>query len=269
MKKYFKEEELKNYSFSGNLARLKNQALNYDARKVKKWKRDQEIFIAWTKHDSTYSEKGAMAQKENFADFIRIIGEFKRNVLDIGGGWGLWREWWDRNGEEIFLIHDPGLERFLAGPPEFYKKHFQRAQSLPLFYVEGYGEKLPYQDGIFDNVLFISAIDHCLSPLDVLKEANRCLCPGGRIIIMGGFPNNHKKVNLTRKNIKNLVKYLINPGKFVNYLKFLWLYNIDHHEHHFKISDIVNLLRKAGFTDFQIIPIQNMRDVYGFSAKKI
>lgn len=43
--------------------------------------------------------------------------------------------------------------------------------------------KLPYKDASFDVVTCVVSIDYLISPIEVLKEVNRVLRPGGKVII--------------------------------------------------------------------------------------
>jgi len=43
--------------------------------------------------------------------------------------------------------------------------------------------KLPYEDASFDVVTCVVSIDYLISPIEVLKEVNRVLRPGGKVII--------------------------------------------------------------------------------------
>jgi SAM-dependent methyltransferase len=43
--------------------------------------------------------------------------------------------------------------------------------------------KLPYDDGTFDVVTCVVSIDYLIHPIEVLKEVNRVLKPGGKVII--------------------------------------------------------------------------------------
>jgi SAM-dependent methyltransferase len=46
-------------------------------------------------------------------------------------------------------------------------------------------EKLPYREGTFDAALLTFALEHTVSPVEVLKEMARVVQPGGRIILLG------------------------------------------------------------------------------------
>lgn len=53
-------------------------------------------------------------------------------------------------------------------------------------FVQGLGEYLPFQDGLFDRILFATTLDHMLSPRQALLEARRVARPGGEIAVWSG-----------------------------------------------------------------------------------
>jgi len=52
------------------------------------------------------------------------------------------------------------------------------------FRIFGQGEKIPFNDGEFSNVLLLTVLHHSDNPLQVLKEAVRVVKRGGRIIVI-------------------------------------------------------------------------------------
>lgn len=54
-------------------------------------------------------------------------------------------------------------------------------------FIQSDGEKLPFDCGIFDSVLFGTSIDHLKDPTQVIREAQRVLKPGGYVIIWLGI----------------------------------------------------------------------------------
>ena len=49
------------------------------------------------------------------------------------------------------------------------------------------GEKIPFQDGAFDNVVSLGSIEHFLQPETGIKEIKRLLKPGGKAVLL--LPN--------------------------------------------------------------------------------
>ena len=56
-------------------------------------------------------------------------------------------------------------------------------ERLSPFRVVGFGENLPFQDGVFDNVVFNTSLDHIFDWRKAIDEADRVLTPGGKIYI--------------------------------------------------------------------------------------
>ena len=128
IKYLFKESELKNFDFSQAPIFIKSRVKNIltekkisKKHKIKHWLKAQRSFICWTKDKSIFSKGYVESGKKNNDIFFKARGYLKGNILDIGGGWGLFRQWWQPGEKDVFVVHDPGSERFLNGP---YKIHF-------------------------------------------------------------------------------------------------------------------------------------------------
>ncbi|MBK8125693.1 MAG: methyltransferase domain-containing protein [Elusimicrobia bacterium] len=114
---------------------------------------------------------GARADHLAFADFCGFHG----NVLDVGVGpqkepTHLQRA---RDKSAFFVGIDP-----LAGE-----------QPRNFAFVRGLAEHLPFRDGVFDQVLFVTSLDHMLDPVGALREARRVTKPEGRVFLWMGEKN--------------------------------------------------------------------------------
>lgn len=239
---------------------MKSAALSPDY--LKRWKRAQRSFIRWTQNKGTFTREYVKRGNEIYDSFFKERGFLSGNVLDIGGGWGLYREWWKRKDTDNFIVHDPGTERYLKGPTKFHQECYQRAFALPMTFLEGLGEVLPYKDNIFDVCIIASTLDHCMDPQKVLHEAYRCLKPGGKILVVQSFaveiPGSEEE-GVGEKKITGLLKRFQDPVTFLKIPKyilkipgsiFVKLYNVDHHLYSFTDDDETrDLLEKAGFLD--------------------
>jgi ubiquinone/menaquinone biosynthesis C-methylase UbiE len=76
-----------------------------------------------------------------------------------------------------------------------YKRKFPFAQAI--------GEYLPFPTNTFDAVLFMSSLDHAISPVRMLREAKRV---GGDIIIWTSLRSN-AEVDRWRKSGRNFDKF--------------------------------------------------------------
>jgi SAM-dependent methyltransferase len=114
--------------------------------------------------------------------------------------------WFDREGSLIFLIEvqafksllpslpKPWLEigvgsgRFAQAlgietgvDPSYKLLHIARGRGINTFL--GRGEQEPFDEGSFGTVFLIVTLCFLDSPLDVLKETNRILVPGGKLVL--------------------------------------------------------------------------------------
>jgi SAM-dependent methyltransferase len=207
------------------------------------WNDSQKHFLERSYNKDKYSDPIVeQAWKDYGAYFNKRGSLLSGNILDVGGGLGIFREWWEVSRNNIFIVHEPIVERKIHNS---HYKYFHRAFSLPMKRIRGIGEKLPYKDNSFDTCLISNVLDHCVNPVQVLSEAYRCLTPGGTILV---FQSCRKTWQL-----KQLFKHLFRPSG---------------HLHHFKVADIVSMIQKIGFSQIQTSnkPIRN--NVYPFEGIK-
>jgi SAM-dependent methyltransferase len=140
------------------------------------WQEKQTEWIE--RHTAKYisSDREQEAREKRYAEkYRRFLLDFCRlegRVLDIGSG-GM-----------VPILRRQGLEmvhqtpfRYHGIDPEvrFYSRDFPFAQAA--------GEGLPFKSGSFDTVMIVGALDHTLSPHQVIAEAARVLRSGGRFYI--------------------------------------------------------------------------------------
>jgi SAM-dependent methyltransferase len=91
-------------------------------------------------------------------------------VLDVGCGPQAWPAYLDRARDATYVGVDP-----LAGEgtTEFVK-------------VRALAEHLPFRDGVFDQAVFATTLDHFVDPAAAIREASRVCKPGGVITIWFG-----------------------------------------------------------------------------------
>lgn len=103
---------------------------------------------------------------------------------------------------------------------------------------------LPFADASFDTVSFVACLNHIPERNEALHEARRVLCPGGRVI-------------------------LTMIGRWIGAIGHkIWWYSEDkhreidaHEEPGLDRSEVLSLLRDAGFTD-----IRESRFLYGLNT---
>lgn len=93
-----------------------------------------------------------------------------RKILDIGCGLGMYVDKFRRFSDEVY------------GVDVDEEKVAQASEWLPNIQVAP-GEHLPYPDGEFDVILLNEVIEHVDDDRMTIREAYRCLRPGGHILI--------------------------------------------------------------------------------------
>ncbi len=171
---------------------------------------EKEWWLKWKHRTAPETAKTSMRKKAE--EIERIIGNFlsynpRIRILQIGPG---------PDGE----INCLKGERYAVDPlSTYYKKNFPELLDKAVDYRDGYGEELIFEDAFFDVILAINVLDHCLDPKRVAAEINRCLRPGGLIIIannvyggltaklhaLGVFLDREHPHALTRQTIKRML----------------------------------------------------------------
>jgi SAM-dependent methyltransferase len=110
----------------------------------------------------------ARADYIDFGDFC----DFRGLVLDIGSGpqrMPTHFKYCGRPGATFF-----GIDPLVGEQPRDY--HF----------VHGLGEYLPFRGNLFDQVLFVTSLDHFINPVEALVEAGRVIRDDGEICVWIG-----------------------------------------------------------------------------------
>ena len=128
------------------------------------WSQDRERVLSQEYIDS--KEKYARSILNWLNKFSIISDETK--ILQIGSA-----------GEGAIFFFDIG-DRYAIDPlANFYSKEFGEIIDERVTFLEGVGEKLPWDDNFFDIVIIFNVLDHVDSPYDVLDEMHRVLKNGG------------------------------------------------------------------------------------------
>jgi 2-polyprenyl-6-hydroxyphenyl methylase/3-demethylubiquinone-9 3-methyltransferase len=113
-----------------------------------------------------------------FEYFLRMIEKARASggtwhkVLDVGCGGGYLSEEFAKLGFSVTGV-DPAPETL-----ECARRHAEQA-GLPITYVPGSGERLPFEDASFDIVLCCDVLEHVDAVEPVLAEIARVLRPSG------------------------------------------------------------------------------------------
>jgi len=215
------------------------------------WAEKQAKFIGWTQDAAMFAKDEVERNYAIYDGWFRADPgrRLTGRLLDIGGGWGLFREWWDEDESGCYVVHDPGVERFTVAPPETLRRRFARGLARPALFVEGVGEDLPYREASYDTVCVISALDHCARPAGVLAEAHRVLAPGGRLFAVQGFEPEPGERLLRRGIVRRVARVLTDPRRLYRALRTRLRHGGDPHLHHFTRSGLRALIADAGYVD--------------------
>jgi SAM-dependent methyltransferase len=272
VKSLFKEDKQIYFDFSQAPILVRRRASStvgptvFKKEAMSRWMKAQDHFYVWTKDRGVFTKEYIENSRMAYDALFRRRGFLTGKILDIGGGWGLYRQWWQPGESDVFVVHDPGIARFLDGPHKLHYEYYQKAFSLPLTFVEGFGEEFPYKDNTFDTCLIAAALDHCICPREVCAEAYRCLRPGGTILVIQscyssqmGRPQPHIFVRLLR-HLRHPKRAL---GTFYN-----CLFHASHHLHRFSQVDVVLLLQQVSFSRVCTYVVPTLEDVYAFDGIK-
>lgn len=272
IKNLFKEGVGESFDFSLGPMLIKSKKNHTLERKefkeedLSRWARAQRSLLRWANDDKVFTKEFIESTMMGYNLYFKNRGPLRGNVLDIGGGWGLYRQWWKPGESDVFIVHDPGVERFVRGPHKYHHHYYQRAFSLPMTFVEGFGEDLPYQNDLFDTCLIASMLPHCLGPERVLAEAYRCLRQGGTILIIQACHS--ARAEFQHANIFNrLLKHIHHPRKLLS-LFYNRLFGHTFGLRHFINDDIVKLLEEGGYSKVCTSNIPTINNYYAFEATK-
>ncbi len=190
VKSLFKTNALMDYDFAQapQMVRFKSDSSTeiLGAENVDQWKEKQDLLMSWAEDRNVLVKETVEPVVKALDGFFQSRGNMRGDVLDIGGGWGLYREWWEPGN--FYIVHDPGVERLMTGgpPPAEIESH-PKARHLPAVFIEGFGEDLPYRDEVFDTCLIAAALDHCVDPQKIFSEVARCLKPKGTLLLIQDY----------------------------------------------------------------------------------
>src|SRR5262249_58456059 len=111
------------------------------------------------------------------AGALGTIPAAQGRVLEIGIGWGLNLPFYSRQAEEIIGL-DPAprlLERARAAASRL---------SLPVRFIEGSAEAVPFEDKSFDTVVTTWTLCTIPAVAQALGEVRRVLKPDGRLLFV-------------------------------------------------------------------------------------
>ena len=211
------------------------------------WQQCQANWVDWVTSDKPYDEKDERILYDFHKQYFN--GRINGNVIDIGGGGGLFREW-HRGG--MYVVRDPYPNK---AQDVVLSKLYTKAQHKPCVWSEGMGEDIPYDYNTFDVCIISSALDHCLSPTEVLDEATRVLKPGGRLFIIQDVePTSMSdvfkfKLHVLLRYARVAIKLLFtHPGILYKKIRYTAETHTQH-IHSFERDGLVSMLERRGYTN--------------------
>ncbi len=118
-------------------------------------------------HPSYVWRRGQDRRLEQIREYVALEG---RRILDVGCGLGMYVSRFRQFSDQVYGV-DIDAEKIA-----------QASLSLPNLQVAP-AEKLPYPDEHFDVILLNEVIEHVDDDRQSIREAYRCLRPGGHILI--------------------------------------------------------------------------------------
>lgn len=265
---FFRPDMRDNYDFSQSPTMIRSRQSAVDAlaaageQKATEWEDIQTGFLERAKREQKYPKEKLAHAHTLYSAYFEQHGRLRGHVLDIGGGWGLYREWWTPGEGDVYIVHDPGVDRVIEGAHPTHYECYQRAFSLPMTFVEGVGEVQPYVDGTFDTCVIAAALDHCADPPAVLREARRCLKPGGRMVLLESCSTGRPGAEKMRL-VKRALQHVHHPRLLVRKV-FAKVTAPEDHMYHFSRGQLVSMLEDAGFRDVRVQPV--LGGIHAFDA---
>lgn len=133
----------------------------------KDWeKSQQEEFFYWEKENTVEKTlKEYLKTYTFFTKFLKLVDKKKSFVLDLGCGSVTYSTIF--NFKHLYLC-DSQLNKYLLLPS--YRTNLNNYSSIK---VQSMAENLPFENNVFDVVLFLRTIDHVLYPRKAFEEAVR------------------------------------------------------------------------------------------------
>lgn len=119
---------------------------------------------------------------------------------------GIYRQWWENNENDIYIIHDPGLERIIRFPTFFHLELHEEAFEKPVTFVEDFGENIDYIDNCFDYIVLAETLNYVINPKMVLEKAFNLLKKNGHIIVINHVESKGMEINRFKNKLIKEIK---------------------------------------------------------------
>ncbi len=203
----------------------------FDNEKWNSWNILQDNGVTTYKNDAT--KNLGVGPRKDFLDFGKFCN-FQGIVLDIGVGPQKCPTHIEYNEKEhVFFV---GIDPLKGDQPRDFA------------FVEALGEYLPFKDELFDQVLFVTSLDHFIDPVTALMEAKRVMKKSGEICVWLGEKD------------KNTPKPIVSP-EWYSKLQIPEGAEDPFHFRRFSIEEFKSYLPLAGLaiTESKIIEVDQWR----------
>ncbi|MTI10278.1 class I SAM-dependent methyltransferase [Curvivirga aplysinae] len=198
------------------------------------WLRDQkgqqELVKFCYFDDPVLDAAKRFCQSSEWQALQQILMGRSGRALDLGAGRGISAYALAKEGFDVTAL-EPNSS-FIVGAGAI--KTLCDAETLPIEIVEEWGEKLPFEDDVFDVVHCRQVLHHAKDLGDMLKEIARVLMPGGLFIA-------------TREHV------ISNPEELELFLSRHPLHHLYGGEWAYTVQEYKRLIRRAGIDLKQVL----------------
>lgn len=221
---------------------------------------------AWAKMSADFFESGLRSWRQKEISWgiwnapeaeLRALGDLAwfrgKKTIELGCGTGYFSAWLARLGAEPVGI-DPTPEQLANA--RLFQEEFQL--DFPL--IEGYAEKLPFEEATFDFAMSEYGAAIWSDPFAWIPEAARVLKPGGRLV----FLRNGILTALCTPSVGPATPTLIRDYFGLNRIEWS---KEEPEEFRLMTGPMIRLLRSCGFEVVDLIEIQapeGMKSKYEF-----
>ena len=122
----------------------------------------------------------ASAFAADFESLRPVLVSLQGRLLDVGGGNGLVRGYLPAVTEYVSLDPDPA---WLDASWDALAR-WHPCLHLPLQFVRGMAEHLPFANASFDCAAAVFSLNHCIAPQQILRQMARVVRPGGALLLV-------------------------------------------------------------------------------------
>lgn len=152
------------------------------------------------------------------------------NALDLGAGNGIASYALARDGWKVSALEPNPSELVGGGAIQQLAQEVQ----LPIKVVQGFGEQLPFNDGIFDIVFARQVLHHAQNLRQLCSEIYRVLKPGGVLVAV-------------REHV------ISSPHDLTKFLDAHPLHKLYGGEHAYRLEEYLKAMKSAGFRVKKVI----------------